>query len=269
MSTQDTHGIWPWSGHHLVEGHFAGANGARADRRMWRHLRPCEDCRVQYGTHALCEAAAPDGDQRAQDRLARAVFAPVPAPRIWLGVGAALAAGAAALLLVPHLAGQSTVQSGMQERGGAVVAADSADRAGPTIALYRVAAAGSPERAGAVIHASDALAFSYTNPADGDAGFSHLMIFAHDSAGHVFWYWPAWRDAAATPTAIAITRGKAPVELGEAVRHPLPPGGLTLTALFTNQAYDVRQVEAALAGGAAGLAALHGRLVHEQVEVLP
>jgi hypothetical protein len=257
---------WPWSRHHLVEGHFAGANGARADQRMWRHLRRCADCRVQYGTHALCEAAAPDGDQRAQDRMARALFAPVsaPRPRIWLGAGAALVAGAAALLLVPKLTRPPADEAGFHERGGAHPAG-----AGPSIALYRVAAAGRPERAGAVVHSGDALAFSYTNPSDGEAGFSRLMIFAHDDAGHVFWYWPAWRDPAAAPTAIEIAPAATPTELGEAVRHALPPGGLTLTALFTNQAYDVRQVEAALAGGAAGLASLHGRLVHERVEVLP
>jgi hypothetical protein len=118
-----------------------------------------------------------------------------------------------------------------------------------------------------VVHAGEALAFAYTNPTD--APYARLMIFAHDDAGHVFWYWPAWRDPSASPAAIPISAAAAPVELGEAVKHPLPAGPLTLTALFTNQPYDVHQVEAAVAGGAAALAALQGRVVHERVEVLP
>jgi hypothetical protein len=257
--------ISQWRGHGLVEGHFAGANGPGADRRMWQHLRRCETCRVHYRAHALCEAidGDGDGDARAQERLARGLWRPrsAPAARVWLAAAlATLAAGTAGLLFVPHL--QQQQRGGFQDRGGAAVV-----EGGPAITLYRVAPPGPPERAGAVIHAGEALAFSYTNPLQ--AGFSHLMIFAHDDAGHVYWYWPAWRDPAATPTAIAITPAATPVELGEAVRHPLRPGALTLTALFTNHAYDVRAIETALVDGDAALAALDGQLVHERVEVLP
>ena len=256
----------PWDGHGLVEAHFAGQNGSWADRRMWRHLGRCEPCRIRYRVHAMCEAAEADGERRAEERLGRGLFARRLALGTKFTLAAALLAGAAALVIVPRLRGDLGPDPKFAARGGEEAAAGEATP-GPTIALYRVAPAGPPERAGAVIHAGEALAFSYTNPPE--APFSHLMIFAHDDAGHVFWYWPAWRDPATSPTAIAITAAAAPVELGEAVKHPLAAGGLTLTALFTNQAYDVHVVEAALAGGAAAMSALQGRLVHERVEVLP
>ena len=255
-------------GHGLVEGHFAGANGTRSDRRMWRHLRRCETCRVRYRTHALCEAIQSDGEQRARERLGRAAFAPRPRalPLVTL---AALAAGAALLLLVPRLQQRSGFHesSGFHARSGLQGSAGVAE--GPAITLYRVAPPAPPERAGAVVRAGDALAFSYSNPPE--QAFTHLMIFAHDDAGRVFWYWPAWHDPASNPGAIAIAPARSAVELGrgEAVKHRLSPGGLTLTALFSNRVHDVRTVEAALAQGETGLAALEGQLVHERVEVLP
>jgi hypothetical protein len=258
---------WPWARHDLVERHFAGSNGPAADRRMWRHLRGCSACRSQYRAHALCEAAEGDGDQRAQERMARALFAPPARPaRLWLGLGSGVAVCAAALLIIPALPALRSQRESAQfrERGGA---APAAVVPAPVLTVHRVAAPGRSERAGAVIHAGDALAFSFTNPTA--AAHTHLMIFAHDGAGHVFWYWPAWRDPASRPTAITIPPADAPVELGEAVKHDLAPGELTLTALFTDHAYDVRQIEAAVARGEAGLRGLQGRLVQERVEVLP
>jgi hypothetical protein len=264
-----------WRGHGLVEDHFAGANSTRRDRRMWQHLADCEPCRAQYHVHALCEASAGDGDAHAQARLARGIFSGAtlaggrPIRALISGFGlTALAAGVAALLLVPRLRHETlndALKGTMAERGGAAEPAEQA--ALPAITIFRVVPPAPPARAGAVVHASEALAFAYTNPPG--AGFSRLMIFAHDQAGHIYWYWPAWRDPATTPVAIPITPAAAPVELGEAVSHALQPGALTLTALFTDRAYDVRAIEAAVTAGPDALAQLSGRIVNQQVEVLP
>jgi hypothetical protein len=161
-------------------------------------------------------------------------------------------------------------QAGFQERSGSGEIA--ASPTAPAITVIRLPAAGSPARAGAVVHADEALAFTYRNPPA--AGFRYLMIFARDPAGHLYWYWPAWRDPdAVAPSAVPITASEAPVELREGVRHPLAPGPLTLHALFTAQALDVHAVEAAAREGDAGLQALversRGHLVQERVEVLP
>jgi hypothetical protein len=93
------------------------------------------------------------------------------------------------------------------------------------------------------------------------------MVFALDRTGHVYWFWPAWNAAADDPAALAIATGPAPVELAEAVRHPFPPGPLTVHALFTRRPYHVREIEAAAAGQA--LADLEGVLLSHPLEVLP
>jgi hypothetical protein len=118
---------------------------------------------------------------------------------------------------------------------------------------------------GAVVRAGDGLAFSYRNPPATKA--SHLLVFAVDQGGRIYWFWPAWTDAASDPQALAVPASDAPVELAEAVRHPWPPGRLTVHALFARRPYRVREIEAAVA--AQGLAALDGVLVSQPLEVLP
>jgi hypothetical protein len=118
---------------------------------------------------------------------------------------------------------------------------------------------------GAVVRAGDGLAFSYRNPPDTRA--THLLVFAVDQRGRIYWFWPAWTDAASDPQALAVPAGDAPVELAEAVRHPLPPGRLTVHALFARRPYRVREIEAAVV--AQELEALDGVLVSQPLEVLP
>jgi hypothetical protein len=260
--------------HALVDRHFAGGGAAAA--RMFRHLRRCESCRARYRAHALLETLAPDGEVRARDRLAGELFggatAAAAAPgwlawlrrRFWLaGLGTALAAGAAALVLVAIRTPGESAHFGARGIPAAGVA--------PALVLYRVAAGGPAERAGAVVKAGEALVFSYVNPPSGAARApSHLLVFAHDDQRRVFWYWPAWQDPAANPAALPIGASAAPVELGEAIRHPLSPGPLTVVGLFSDRPITVREVEATLAArGPDGLAALGGQLWTERVEVLP
>ena len=87
----------------------------------------------------------------------------------------------------------------------------------------------------------DALLFSYSN--GGPEPFSHLMIFGVDTAGRVFWYHPAFTDAATDPTSLPIGGGQVDVELPEQVRHQLAPGHLTIYGLFTRQPLGVKAVE--------------------------
>jgi hypothetical protein len=232
--------------HTLVDRHFAGAGSPRADRRLFGHLRSCAPCRARYRAHALIEEL---GGDPGRTRLARGIFAPPRPVRPWLIVG--LAAAAVLLFLVPR------ERSPFQVRGGV-------SDMRPAVTLYRMGAAGVPERTGAILKAGDALALSYLNPTA--RAHSHLMVLATDDRGRVFWFWPAWQDPAANPTAVPIVPGDAPVELGEAVRQPLAPGRITVTALFCDRPVTVREAEAALAAGT--LSAL-GESWTERVEVLP
>ena len=149
----------------------------------------------------------------------------------------------------------------------------------PTLALFRVPrdaanperlAVGEAHRAGSVMHAGESLAFAYANPAELGAGY--LLVFGRDAGGRVYWFWPAWSDAADNPASLPIQAtpaGAPPVELTEAVRQPLPTGPLTIVGLFTPRPLHVRQVEEAVAGGLGGLQAFPGHIWTETLEVTP
>jgi hypothetical protein len=243
--------VWG-SAHALVDRHFEGAGTPRHDRRMFKHLRSCDQCRVRYRVEALLEEMR--APALARDRMARGLFAPPLVRRnflVWT-TGVALAMAAALVVARPR--------DEFQARGGAASTR-------PSITIYRVHQGGTPERTGSMIQAGDALAFSYLNPPG--SGRSHLMVFAYDAKGRVFWFWPAWQEAATNPAALPIGAGDQAVELGERIAQPFEPGPLTVVGLFGDRAFSVREVESALAGGEAGLAALGGEAWIERVEVLP
>lgn len=180
--------------------------------------------------------------------------------RTLLGVGVALVAACAAVLLVVR-------QSDGFRTRGAGPAGDMAGR--PALSIFRVAGDGvtRTQLAGRSIHAGEPLAFSFTNP--GEGGYDHLMVFAVDGAGHVIWFWPSRENAADDPPAIVISRGDQPMELGERARQPLILGRITIYGLFTTKEHHVRQVESALGAGARGLEALGGYAWSESVDVTP
>ena len=134
---------------------------------------------------------------------------------------------------------------GFHVRSGAVVQADrwvsiQAFRAGPG-GMSSV-----NERVRERIRADDTLAFSYENRAPGD--LAHLMVFAAQPGGEIFWYYPAWEDPADNPTSVPIRRSAGPVPLPDSVRHALTPGELFVFGIFSAEPLDVRSVERAVAG---------------------
>jgi len=270
------------SRHALVDRHFARQSSAAEDRRLFAHLPRCPTCRTRYRTHSLLEGLEPDAPLRVQHRLAPAVFGPRPKwrapPRDLLFFGGLGLAAATALVLIARPAappfGGDDAASGFQPRGqerageGTAGTPFGAEALVPSLEVFRVPPAGAPVRAGAVVHSQDGLAFSYRNPPQG-GGWSFLLVFARAPSGRVFWYWPAWLDSTQRPSAVAIQTTGVPVELGESVRHPLPPGPVELFGLFAHQPYTVQDIEAALAEGEAGLARLDAAVWRESLEVLP
>jgi hypothetical protein len=262
--------------HADIERHFSGASSPDEDRRMWKHVTACARCRAEYRTHSMLEELEPGGADRARERLGRGVFAAEApqAQRKRLFAGAGLTAAFACFALVVMMR-RPEIRDGFQERGGL----GSIEAPLPTLAIYRVPRdAGNPERlavgeahrAGSLMHAGESLAFAYLNPGELNEGY--LMVFGRDAAGHVYWFWPAWNDASQDPASLpvqATPSGAAPVELTEAVRHPLSAGPLTIVGLFTPQALHVRQVEAAVANGLEGLQAFPGHVWTETLEVTP
>jgi hypothetical protein len=252
--------------HGALERHFDGVSSPAADRRLFRHLAKCEGCREGYRTLSLLEELETDGVAAARERLARGLFQPAPR-RVAVGAGLVMAFACIALVFSfrrPH--------DGFQTRGGAAAA----ESGGPSLAIYRVPrepdnpqlpAPEDTRRAGSLMRAGESLAFAYVNPAA--LGDCCLMVFGRDATGRIFWFWPAWDAATDDPTSLPVAAAEQPVELGEAVRHPLQPGTLTIVGLFTPRPLHVREVEAAVANGLDGLQALQGHIWTETLEVSP
>jgi hypothetical protein len=244
--------------HARVEAHFAGQTTPAEDRAMWRHLSACPACRERYHAHALLEAID-DGDGRARARrMQRGVFGPAPRRRRWVaGAAASVALACAALVIVVRAADDRAFRA----RGDLA----SNGEAAAHLLVYRVTPNGEALRAGSTIGAGDALAFAYVNP----RGARHLMVFAVDGAGRVHWYWPAWRRADEAPVAVPIRTGTTPIELGEAVRHPLAPGPITIYAVFSSEQHRVRDWDAVAARAPGELAAAGDEVWSERLEVTP
>lgn len=255
-----------FSRHADVERHFSGDGSRSVDRRLFKHMKGCARCRDEYRTLAMFESLEAHGADRARERLARGLFEPkVPRQRLVAG-GLAVAFACAALFVTV-----GRTPSPFRARGGALSALS-----GAALAIYRVPrdrdnpetlAPDDARRAGATVRVGESLAFSYVNPAS--VGACCLMVFGRDSAGHVYWFWPAWNDAALDPASLPITQSAAPIELTEAVRHPLQAGPLTIVGLFTPHPLHVREVEAAVANGLQGLQAFEGHVWTETLEVTP
>jgi hypothetical protein len=254
--------------HADLAAHFAGRSSTREDRRLFRHLKGCATCRDEYRTFAMLEALEVDGAERARARMGRGLFEPAPR-RVFVGGGLALAC--ACMALVFSLGRTHGPEFAARGRVPGVEAAPT-----PSLAIYRiprdhgnpqVPAVADTQRAGNVVHAGESLAFTYVNPPS--TGASYVMVFARDAAGRVFWFWPAWDDAAADPQSLKIPASGSPVELTEAVRHELQPGPLTIVGLFTQKPLHVREVEAAIANGLPSLQAFPGHVWTETLEVSP
>jgi hypothetical protein len=258
------------SRHADLAAHFSGASSTRGDRRLFRHLTSCTACRDEYRTLAMLEELEVDGAARAQARMRRGLFE--PPPRRALVGGFAVAFAALALVVSLGRARSPFHGDGFAARGSV----PGFEAQLPSLAIYRVPrdpanptalAVSETQRAGGVIHAGESLAFSYVSPAS--LGACCVMVFARDTAGHVYWFWPAWENAGLEndPQSLPIAASGSPVELTEAVRHELAPGPLTIVGLFTPKPLHVRQVEAAVANGLDGLQAFPGHVWTETLEV--
>jgi len=214
----------------LIDRHFAASITPREERTMRDHLPGCEACRTRYERFLLLarlDRSVPPASQR----IARGLG--VSPRRRWIGAPLALGLSAVAIAAVLVLPRGRPPE--FTSRGGEL------DRAGQAVRVYRIAgpgAAAQPILDGA-IRSGDELAFAYEN----QHGWKHLLIYASDASGRRYWYHPAWTDAAATPVAIAIEPGAARRELPEAIAQPLPLGRISLHAVFTDDAIDVRTIE--------------------------
>ncbi|HET6148218.1 MAG TPA: hypothetical protein VFH68_11860 [Polyangia bacterium] len=243
-----------------IAAHFAGAVAPAGEREMRAHLPLCDACHAHYEQHLLLSTLDPAGLPR-EVRLARGLgLRPERVPRrfgvAWLGLCGAAVAALAIVYSGGGLPGRgggagsaaTTAGSGVvTSRGGpaSVAAARS-----PEVQIYRFAHGArrrGAERAGDVVHPGDELAFAYRNP----AGKGRLLVFAVDEHGHIYWYHPAWSNAAQNPTAVQISAEPGLHELPAAVLHKFDGERIMVHALFTDRELSVRQIESAVAEAAA------------------
>jgi hypothetical protein len=212
----------------LVDRHFAAAIAPRDERALRGHLEGCPGCRARYERYLLLGRL----DRRvpsAEDRLARGLG--LSRRRAWARPVVVALSLAAVLIALQLRANRSPDYAA---RGGALSDPEEA------LYVYRIAAGGPPQPViDGAIRPGDELAFAYRNR----AGWPRLLVYAIDDAGRMYWYHPGWTDAAAAPIAVAIDAGPDRHELPEAIAHALPPGGLRIHALFTDEPIDVQAIE--------------------------
>lgn len=163
---------------------------------------------------------------------------PVRARRWPLYAGTLVAVACAALVIGTTNLGR---QDEVRTKGAAP--ADAQRWAG--IRLYRVAAAEAPRPIDGNVGSRDGVLVSYTNL--GPQPFDYLMVFAVDADKQVRWLYPAWERASEDPTAIAVRKGVADLELSSLIRPSWAAGPLVVHALFTRRPLGVHEVEALLA----------------------
>jgi hypothetical protein len=106
-----------------------------------------------------------------------------------------------------------------------------------------------PVRLGETLHPDGGLLFSYTNL--GPTPFRHLMVFAIDETGQVYWYYPAFLDERDNPKGIRIKSGVSREGLHEVIAHPYKEGELVLFGLFSDTALSVSDIENSVEKGIA------------------
>ncbi|HEY3353148.1 MAG TPA: hypothetical protein VGQ83_07880 [Polyangia bacterium] len=196
----------------------------------------------------LAAVRAPAAEVEGEDLVAgvRATIAAAPprrAARRWPAWTAAVALGcAAAAGLILWVRGP---RLGPEEGSGFRPKAAAAPVEEPWVALeiYHLPAGGSPGRLGAHLPRGDGLLAAYSNL--GRTPYTHLMVFAINAEGAVYWLYPAYTRPGTDPTAVPITGG-ARQQLPDLVHHDLAPGPLVFYGLFTRRPVRVSEVEAAV-----------------------
>lgn len=222
----------------MLEGELTSSRAGTIDT----HVHTCASCRARLDAlQGTLDSIATIEPESASIDLVGAMWERIEQPalnprRSFGAVALALAAATAALAIILPVS-----RSDFRPKSGA---AHRSDR-WTGIRIYRADEDGA-HPVDRRIRSDDYLLFSYANLAERPA--RHLMIFGVDQSRAVHWYYPAHLDPGQDPTSIRIEAAPSR-ELREKIRHDLPPGDLTIHALFTEGPLYVSMVESAVAGG--------------------
>ena len=216
-----------------IEAIFARKATPAQAHALYDHLDTCADCRQSYDRHLLFESLLP-AEERIDPKKRLRETLPIATPRARRSVYviSALALAACLLLLLRR---PTQADEEFHARGPALPT-------GPALEVYRLK--GGPQRATSPIDKNEDLAFAYTNP----GGAKYLLVFAVDEARHVYWYYPAWSNAAETPSSISVRPSTTLVELGEGIRHDFQGHQIRVHAVWSDTPMTTREAEAKLTG---------------------
>jgi hypothetical protein len=238
----------------FVDAHFEGMISRLDESEMRGHLDSCDACRARYRRRLLIAKLDPEA-LPAEERIGRGLGLRREEKRQgdrWLLLGLVVAAAAALFLFVRAPGTDSfAARGGLGSRAGR--AGEEATGHASPVHIYRVPSSGAPRPLEGPLGRDEELAFAYENQDDKP----YLMVFGVNERGDVYWFYPAWTDPSASPTAIPAVRGTAVSTLPEAIRHHFAGSRLEVHALFVDSPLHTREVEASL--GAHSLATLHGR----------
>jgi hypothetical protein len=248
----------------LIDRHFGGRSAPAPERELREHLVGCARCRDYYDRHLLLAAAEPGQAVPLAERLARGLGLPAASSRgskarLWWAAAlpAALGVTIAVLVALPaHVAAPLQARGAGTSPGGQLLA-------------YEVSDAGSARPLPQRIAPDSALAFAYANV----DRKQRLLVFAIDEQRRVYWYHPAWTNAAEDPVAMTLQADTALHEIPERIKHHLGPGRLQIFGVFTDDVLSVRAVERTVAAagddvsGALRRLAPDAELAHFEVNV--
>lgn len=248
-----------------VDAHFAGTIAPEDERGLRAHLGDCARCAERYRRRLVLASLDPE--------------AMTPVERLGLGLGIARApesrerrpVRASATLLVAFAAAAALalfVGARPAPRAEFAARGDVTPAPASRVEILHARPGSAPAPLVGAMRRDDELAFAVVN----GARKAHLMIFAVDEHGHVFWYHPAWTSPGEDPASVALPASGDRMELREAIAHELDGHSLEIHAMFLDAPTTVRAVEAALAkrGAPFGPLSSEGALDHTvRVEVLP
>jgi hypothetical protein len=227
-----------------VDAHFAMTITLEDERELRVHLDSCDACRSRYRRRqmlARLDPEAPPAEARLAHGLGLAVDA--PAKKANDGRGNVVALRAFAVAAVVALAAMMLFRVTTKPVGDG----DGFTARGPgssTVQIVRATKGSEPSLVEGAIRADDELAFAYDNAKQKP----YLLVFGVDEHGHVYWYHPAWTNAAEDPAAIRIDASGGRHELREAVAHDLDGTTLEIHALFADRPMTVREIEKMVGG---------------------
>jgi len=185
----------------------------------------------------------PRMDPERSARLDRSIARIGDGPRRARWWGTTVVPAVALLAMVVAVPALRHHRSGVQARGPEHRSRASA--ATPALLIFRIRPSAQSEPLGDAIGRGDELAFAYRT----DGSDRRVMVFARDERGRIYWYHPAWTDAAQNPEAVPLARQAGVHELPAAVTQSIEGGKIEICGLFTTRNLRVREAEAELARG--------------------